>query len=490
MIAARGFNHEYTLVWTLQLVTPYIQHKRADFLHRYYIHTYGASPKPLLLVPAVEFEAFLHDINSELGTFLNFPHPTHEPGFHLHFDEPGSPRPRYLGRVDAETTVDDMESKIPGPDYQAPGETGEPDDRSFKAFEAKMKAAVQAGKNRTKTQRETKKRQRVGQKQGWCEQLKRAQCYLGVRPRRGALADDQPVDPGNLSWDDYIKAKTESELARCINLPELDVMEPAPYSFSQSVVFICVDIEAWEKDHKVITEIGISTLDTNDLISLPPSEDGKAWMTAIRPRHFRIMEYQHLANSAFVEGCADKFEKEFGTSEFISSKEASQVIASCFRPPFSTAFQMRSHTGPAMQTAATHKYDSSAKRNIVLVGHDTKSDINFMRTLGYDVSNLSNVLEAIDTADMWKALKHEGQSCSLGRVLLDLEMVGWNLHNAVSTLITKSVDFGSCLVYLPPPNFRPPYRYRHTTPTNRNLPYPMHTNILPRATTQPTPSKP
>jgi len=383
-------------------------------------------------VPALEVEALLHDINSELGTFLNFPRPIHEPGFHLHFDEPGSPRPRYLGRVNVEITVDDMESKILGPDYKAPGEVGEPDDRSFEAFKAKMKAAVQAGKNRTKTQKETKKKQRVVQKQGWCEQLKRAQCYLGVRPRRGALAKDVSIDPGSLSWDEYIKAKTESELARCINLPELDLTKPAPYSFSQSVVFVCVDIEAWEKDQKVITEIGISTLDTNDLTSLPPGENGVAWMTAIRPRHFRIKEYQHLANSDFVEGCADKFEKDFGTSEFISSKEAPQVIAACFKSPFSAAFQMRSHTGPATQTPAVHKYDNSAKRNIVLVGHDTKSDINFMRNLGYDVSNLSNVLEAIDTADMWKALKHEGQSSSLGRVLLDLEMVGWNLHNAVS----------------------------------------------------------
>lgn len=430
-------------------------------------------------MPAVEFEALLHDINSELGTFLNFPHPTHEPGFHLHFDEPGSPRPRYLGRVSAEITVDDMESKIPEPDYKAPGEIGEPDDRSFKAFEAKMKAAVQAGKNRTKTQKETKKKQRVVQKQGWCEQLKRAQCYLGVRPRRGALADDHPVDPGSLSWDEYIKAKTESELARCINLPELDVTEPAPYSFSQSVVFICVDIEAWEKDHNVITEIGISTLDTNDLRSLTPSKDGKAWMTAIRPRHFRIKDYQHLANSDFVEGCADKFEKEFGTSEFISSKEASPVIASCFRPPFSAAFQMQSHTGPATQPVATYKYDNAAKRNIVLVGHDIKSDINFMRNLGYDVSNLSNVLEAIDTADMWKALKHEGQSCSLGRVLLDLEMVGWNLHNAVSKVFAQHIDFGSGRVYLPHPNFRPSYSDRHITPTERHPSSRMHTNILP-----------
>lgn len=81
---------------------------------------------------------------------------------------------------------------------------------------------------------------------------------------------------------------------------------------------------------------------------------------------------------------------------------------------------------------ALHQADSNTKRNIILVGHDIQSDINYMRSIGYDVSNLPNLLEAIDTADMFKALKHEGQSRSLGGVLLELEMVGWNLHNAVS----------------------------------------------------------
>lgn len=200
-------------------------------------------------------------------------------------------------------------------------------------------------------------------------------------------------------------------------------------------MFVCIDVEAWEKDHSIITEIGVSTLDTNDLARLPPGEGGKNWMTAIRPRHFRIMEHQHLINQDFVIGCADRFEKDFGTSSFISIKEAPQVIASCFREPFSASYQMKSHVDPNTATSPVNpspQADPNPKRNIILVGHDVQSDINYMRSLGYDVSNLSNLLEAIDTADMFKALKHEQQSRSLGGVLLELEMVGWNLHNAVS----------------------------------------------------------
>ena len=184
-----------------------------------------------------------------------------------------------------------------------------------------------------------------------------------------------------------------------------------------------------------MTEIGVSTLDTNNLIKLPPGEGGKNWMTAIRPRHFRITEHKNIINQEFIVGCADKFEKDFGTSSFISINEAPQVIASCFQEPFSASYRMKSNNVPEISDSLHHALnleDPHAKRNIVLVGHDIRSDIDYLRRIGYDVGNLSNLLEAIDTAEMFKALKHEQQSRNLGAVLLELEMVGWNLHNAVS----------------------------------------------------------
>jgi hypothetical protein len=67
--------------------------------------------------------------------------------------------------------------------------------------------------------------------------------------------------------------------------------------------FVSVDIEAFERDQKCITEIGISTLDTEDLIG---TTSGGArsinWGEKIVSRHFRIREYGHLRNKAFVEG--------------------------------------------------------------------------------------------------------------------------------------------------------------------------------------------
>lgn len=146
-----------------------------------------------------------------------------------------------------------MESQIPGPDHGTPGEGGEPKDRSFEAFAAMIEAGIQAGKNKTKAQKERKKRDRVSQKHGWCSQLKRTQCYLGIRPRRSDIVQKDTITDPNLSWTEFMEAQKAYDMAHCVNLPVLDMKEPVPYQFSRSVVFICVDIEVWEKDHSMIT---------------------------------------------------------------------------------------------------------------------------------------------------------------------------------------------------------------------------------------------
>ena len=83
--------------------------------------------------------------------------------------------------------------------------------------------------------------------------------------------------------------------------------------------------------------------------------------------------------------------------------------------------------------------DTASMRNIILVGHDIKADIEFLRSIGYELGNVSSILEAIDTADIFRALKHEQQPRSLGGILLDLELVGWNLHNAVSDDLARHI---------------------------------------------------
>ena len=313
------------------------------------------------------------------------------------------------------------------------------EDDSFPAFRRKMEAAILAGKNRQKNVREKRKRDRVVTKKSWCAQLKRAQCYLGIRPR-GTVDKEAFYHDPNQTYEESKAAQEAYEKAAGLKLPDLVPTDPAPFPFHQDVVFVCVDVEAYERDRHKITEIGISTLDTRDLQSLPPGDRGGDWMKKIRARHFRITEYGHLVNSDFVAGCADKFMQRFGESEWISLEEAPQVVASCFRHPFSTPGQYRPFPDDARKVGRHGSGsdfippvdNAQPKRNIVLVGHDTKADIEYLRNIGYDVSNLSKLIEAVDTADMFRAMKHEQQPRSLGAVLLELELVGWHLHNAVS----------------------------------------------------------
>jgi hypothetical protein len=46
------------------------------------------------------------------------------------------------------------------------------------------------------------------------------------------------------------------------------------------------------------------------------------------------------------------------------------------------------------------------------------------------VYNLSNLQEFVDTSNMWQALKRDANPRNLGSVLAELDIVGWNLHNA------------------------------------------------------------
>ena len=396
-------------------------------------------------------ESLLFEINDTLKLHLGFPHPSIEPGFLLRFLEEGSPCPRYLSRVVTKGELETMEKKIPGPGFHEDGEDAL-DPCSFPAFRVKMEAAIQTGKNRSKVSKEKRKKERIILKGSWCAQLKRAQRYLGIRPEWSALINPHSIP--DLDWDELQAAERDFESAKNLRDRDIDITKPAPNVFHQNVIFISVDVESYERDRKAITEIGISTLDTNDLINLPPGEGGLAWMKRIRSRHFRVRENSHLVNSDFVAGCADRFEKKFGSSEWISINEAPQVVASCFKPPFSSPLPVTDPKGglpgsdyrqppcqsnsvlrsPSFSTESDD--DGLPKRNIILVGHDVKADIDYLRSIGYDLSNLSNILEAVDTADLFRALRHEQQSRSLGGVLLELNLVGWNLHNAVSRILS------------------------------------------------------
>ena len=109
-------------------------------------------------------------------------------------------------------------------------------------------------------------------------------------------------------------------------MPAVDVSQPCPFPFESEVVFVCVDVESYERNHNQITEVGVATLDTRDIASVPPGENGIDWVPKIRTRHFRIKEHKHLVNGEFVPGAAHRF--DFGESEIVRLAEARPLLQS------------------------------------------------------------------------------------------------------------------------------------------------------------------
>lgn len=193
-----------------------------------------------------------------------------------------------------------------------------------------------------------------------------------------------------------------------------------PYPFDRSVVFIAVDCEAWERNNKIVTEIGFATLDMDDVLNIPPGKNCENWFPKIRHRHFRIKEHLGCRNGTHVEDNADRF--EFGESEIISKRDTN-ILAGVFKPPYSRGFS-------ADKSSTNSSGDNAEHRDIILVGHDTGNDIDYLRQAGFDPLNRSNLLEVLDTAVIWRAFKRELSNRKIGDILYELEMVGWNLHNA------------------------------------------------------------
>jgi len=238
--------------------------------------------------------------------------------------------------------------------------------------------------------------------------------------RHPATAIRQVCSTASSVWQDFLDALEVQE--RAPKPFAVDPEQPSPFAFESSVIFICVDVEAYEFDQAKVTEIGIATLDTRDIAGLAPSAGASAWRAAVRSRHFRINEHLHLNNSVHVHGCADRF--NFGESEFVDLRDVPALVASCFRPPYSA--------GAANSVGATLELESEAEpRTLVLVGHDVEQDVQYLRRCGYDVRNLRHLhRRCMDTAALCRA--HEGvrDTWSLGRVLDRHDIDPWHLHNA------------------------------------------------------------
>ncbi|KAL5453636.1 hypothetical protein PMIN06_005398 [Paraphaeosphaeria minitans] len=350
--------------------------------------------KPLILVRENQACDLLKEINKHFNLDLKITDSQREEGLVLRFPDHPRCRPRYLGRSHTRDEYNSMVDQVPLVSVRAPGEASQPslDADTIEAFRQMIEDAWEVTKSKGKATKEKKRVDRLKKQKVFTDQLKRAQRYLGLRP------------------------STPGESTAPASIPAVDVAAPAPFPYDRSVVFICVDVEAYERDHSKITEVGIATLDTRELMHVSPRKDGEAWRSLIKARHFRVNEYAHLVNSEYVAGCPNSF--FFGKSEFVPLKDLSAFVAECFIPPFCADRNGGSNVG------------YSDKRDLVFLGHDTLTDVRYLQAIGFDPLALPNLLEAQDSANLYRVWQRQEQITKLGRILEGFDIDGFGLHNA------------------------------------------------------------
>ncbi|CAO2648654.1 Nn.00g079210.m01.CDS01 [Neocucurbitaria sp. VM-36] len=358
--------------------------------------------EPVILVRESQVQTLLTEVNDHLKLGLRITDQQREEGLVACF--PDHPRclPRYLGRSRSREEYDKMVNNTPSDSFRAAGEPAHPplEGGSLEEFKKMMEELRDIQKAKSKAAKAKRQQERLTKQKSMTDQFKRAQRYLGLRPS----VSDATVRSGPPA--------------------AIDAMLPTPFGFERSVVFVCVDVESYERAHHKITEIGVATLDTRELTGIAPGKDGVNWRKMIRARHFRINEYRHLVNSEFVTGCPDRF--DFGTSTPVNLEDAALHVAACFHAPFGA------HHTNGIQGIATlmSKADLSEKRNIIFLGHDTLGDVRYLQQLGYDPMKVENIIEALDTAVMYRVWRREQQATNLGKILDAFDISGWNLHNA------------------------------------------------------------
>lgn len=276
------------------------------------------------------------------------------------------------------------------------------DDPWFQAFVKEMELKDEIKRKKTEEQSALKKSQRFSKQKQWRQQVKRTQQYLGLCTARTPAAGSMETVCSRLEGLTVTARVLEEDLGRPIHSD----LKSLPYDSDTFVIFISVDVEAFEFNQKHITEIGISTLDTVDLLGLQPGAKGNNWAAKIRSRHFRIREHGHRLNKVHVEGCPDKF--GFGQSEWIYKRDMISVLEGCFNP--------------------SRPCYSSRTCKVILVGHDIAADMNYLTELGFDVTGM--ISDCIDTSDLYKASRRDGRQSALSTLLLHYGIAAKHLHNA------------------------------------------------------------
>src|SRR5699024_9451042 len=133
------------------------------------------------------------------------------------------------------------------------------DKEDMGAFEKKIQAAADETKSKRKATRIERQQERYHAEVGYERCKRRVQCYFGwldaetaIDESLNSIGQEKPTD----------------------DLPAADLDATAPFPMWREPVFISVDVESNEYSHSQVTEVGVSVLDTLELVCVAPGENG------------------------------------------------------------------------------------------------------------------------------------------------------------------------------------------------------------------------
>ncbi|KAI8950923.1 hypothetical protein F4801DRAFT_547371 [Xylaria longipes] len=335
----------------------------------------------LLLVPTIQFEKYLDIANHELDVNLAIPRGGAGKRFALTFGEFDTPRPRFLGRANGAQALDALKARtdeVPDDDLRRLTPA------CYQVYLDKINEIYDSLKADKKKNPEVARQKRIQRQKDSGRMLKRVQRYLGLRRAT-------PHVPGN----SY----------RGLVATSWDVSKPAPFKPRESVRFVCVDVEAYERDTRLVTEIGLAVLDTDDVIDKCPGERGENWFSLIQAHHFRIMERSSMVNSEFVQGCPEAF--DFGKTHMVPIKDINWAVGNIL---------------------GNNKPED--RRPVIIVGHDIGQDLKYLLKIGYNSWCAPQIVDEADTQTMFKRIERSPNGRGLAMVCAELGIPGYHYHNA------------------------------------------------------------
>lgn len=345
----------------------------------------SVSQRPMLFVERRQLEHFFDQLNQSLGLMLHFDASHEELGLVAHFPRHPDLHPRILGCIDSRAAFDALERHIPNASFRPSSEL--PPVSAPSIAERGVSLAIGL------------KTQRLGRVNSFTS--------ASTATRKEAAQKKRQAQHAALALAAHI-------------------LTPAP---SHSIppwcpILISLDVEAYERDHTKLTEIGLVLFDTRTIHSIPPdNQNADAWTCQMFARHLRVREHAHLpANHIFCPGAPDSF--AHGTSECVPLSDLPAALTASFTPPYLAA-------APSLEQNGACSEEGGRARPVVLVGHDVGNDVRALRRVGFDLTGLlGDEPTTLDTAAMAQAAFAEATPRALGALAAELGLPPERMHNA------------------------------------------------------------